>query len=293
MPTTLIDPTHVSNITYEESLERLRGVLDAADAVVVGAGAGLSTAAGFSYGGERFRRHFADFEERFGIHDMYSGGFFPFPTREVFWAFWSRMIWLNRYTEDPKPTYRNLRRLLKGREHFVITTNVDHRFQAVGFSKERLFYTQGDYGLLQCSKPCHQETYDNEALIREMLERQEGMHVPTELLPTCPHCGRPLVPNLRSDDTFVEDEGWHAAAERYHRFLREHKQGRVLYLELGVGYNTPVIIKYPFWRMTQANLEATYACVNFGEAVCPQEIAERSICLNADIDRVIRDLLEE
>lgn len=293
MPTTLIDPTHVSNITYEESLERLRGVLDAADAVVVGAGAGLSTAAGFSYGGERFRRHFADFEERFGIHDMYSGGFFPFPTREVFWAFWSRMIWLNRYTEDPKPTYRNLRRLLKGREHFVITTNVDHRFQAVGFSKERLFYTQGDYGLLQCSKPCHQETYDNEALIREMLERQEGMHVPTELLPTCPHCGRPLVPNLRSDDTFVEDEGWHAAAERYHRFLREHKQGRVLYLELGVGYNTPVIIKYPFWRMTQANLEATYACVNFGEAVCPQEIAERSICLNADIDRVIRGLLEE
>lgn len=293
MPTTLIDPTRVSNITYEESLERLRGALDTADAVVVGAGAGLSTAAGFSYGGERFRRHFADFEERFGIHDMYSGGFFPFPTREVFWAFWSRMIWLNRYTEDPKPTYRNLRRLLEGREHFVITTNVDHRFQAVGFSKERLFYTQGDYGLLQCSKPCHQETYDNEALIREMLERQEGMHVPTELLPTCPHCGRPLVPNLRSDDTFVEDEGWHAAAERYHRFLREHKQGRVLYLELGVGYNAPVIIKYPFWRMTQANPEATYACVSFGEAVCPHEIAERSICLNADIDRVIRDLLEE
>lgn len=293
MPTTLIDPTRVSNITYEESLERLRGALDTADAVVVGAGAGLSTAAGFSYGGERFRRHFADFEERFGIHDMYSGGFFPFPTREVFWAFWSRMIWLNRYTEDPKPTYRNLLRLLEGREHFVITTNVDHRFQAAGFSKERLFYTQGDYGLLQCSKPCCQETYDNEALVREMLERQEGMHVPTELLPTCPHCGRPLVPNLRSDDAFVEDEGWHAAAERYHRFLREHEQGRVLYLELGVGYNTPVIIKYPFWRMTQANPEATYACVNFGEAVCPQEIAERSICLNADIDRVIRDLLEE
>lgn len=293
MPTMLIDPTRAASATYEDSLERLRNALDTADAVVVGAGAGLSTAAGFSYGGERFRQHFADFEERFGIRDMYSGGFFPFPTREVFWAFWSRMIWLNRYTEDPKPAYRNLLRLLEGREHFVITTNVDHRFQVAGFSKERLFYTQGDYGLLQCSKPCCQKTYDNEALIREMLERQEGMRVPTELLPTCPHCGRPLVPNLRSDDTFVEDEGWHAAAERYHRFLREHEQGRVLYLELGVGYNTPVIIKYPFWRMTQANPEATYACVNFGEAVCPQEIAERSICLNADIDRVIRDLLEE
>ncbi len=292
MPTMLIDPTRAASATYEGSLERLRNALDAADAVVVGAGAGLSTAAGFSYGGERFRRHFADFEERFGIRDMYSGGFFPFPTREVFWAFWSRMIWLNRYTEDPRSTYRNLLRLLEGREHFIITTNVDHRFQAAGFSKDRLFYTQGDYGLLQCSKPCRQETCDNEALVREMLERQEGMRVPTELLPTCPHCGRPLVPNLRSDDTFVEDEGWHAAAERYHRFLREHEQGRVLYLELGVGYNTPVIIKHPFWRMTQANPEATYACVNFGEAVCPQEIAERSICLNADLDRVIRDLLE-
>ena len=292
MPTMLIDPTRAASATYEDSLERLRNALDTADAVVVGAGAGLSTAAGFSYGGERFRQHFADFEERFGIRDMYSGGFFPFPTREVFWAFWSRMIWLNRYTEDPKPAYRNLLRLLEGREHFVITTNVDHRFQVAGFSKERLFYTQGDYGLLQCSKPCCQKTYDNEALIREMLERQEGMRVPTELLPTCPHCGRPLVPNLRSDDTFVEDEGWHAAAERYHRFLREHEQGHILYLELGVGYNTPVIIKYPFWRMTQANQEATYACVNFGEAVCPQEIAERSICLNADIDRVIQDLLE-
>ena len=292
MVTTLVDAERARGATYEESLERLRAALDGADAVVVGAGAGLSTAAGYAYGGERFREHFADFEERFGIRDMYSGGFFPFPTREEFWAFWSRMIWLNRYSEDPKLTYRNLRQLLDVRESFVITTNVDHRFQAAGFDKERLFYTQGDYGLFQCSGPCRQETYDNEATVRAMLEQQEGMRVPTELLPVCPHCGRPLVPNLRSDDTFVEDAGWHAAAERYRQFLRDHRQGRVLYLELGVGYNTPVIIKYPFWRMVQENADATYACVNLGEAVCPQEIAERSICLNADIDRVIGDLLE-
>lgn len=279
--------------SYEETVSRLKEALDAADAVVVGAGAGLSTAAGYEYGGERFRAHFADFEDRFGIRDMYSGGFFPFPTRQEFWAFMSRMIWLNRYSEDPKPTYRALRRLLEGRDYFVITTNVDHCFQKAGFSKERLFYTQGDYGLFQCSKPCCQETFDNEVAIRAMVERQEGMRVPEELLPVCPHCGRPLTTNLRSDDTFVEDEGWHAAQERYHRFLRQHECGRVLYLELGVGYNTPVIIKYPFWRMALANPDATYACVNYGEALCPREIANRSICLNADLDRAIHDLLGE
>ncbi len=293
MHTMLADAMRTTDATYRESIEKLREALNAADAVVVGAGAGLSTAAGYAYGGERFHAHFADFEERFGIRDMYSGGFFPFPTRQEFWAFWSRMIWLNRYADDPKPTYQKLRQLLEGRDYFVITTNVDHRFQAAGFEKECLFYTQGDYGLFQCSKPCCQETFDNEKAVRAMLEQQEGMRVPEGLLPMCPHCGRPLVPNLRSDDTFVEDAGWHAAADRYHRFLREHRQGRVLYLELGVGYNTPVIIKYPFWRMTADNPEAVYACVNYGEAFCPEEIADRSVCLNADLDCVVGDLAGE
>ncbi len=276
-----------------DNVNRLREALNAADAVVIGAGAGLSTSAGFTYTGERFQQYFSDFANKYGFSDMYSGGFYPFPTQEEFWAYWSRYIFINRYTDAPKPVYDGLLALVRNKDYFVITTNVDHCFQKAGFDKKRLFYTQGDYGLFQCSEPCRQETFDNENTIRQMMEQQKDMRIPSELLPVCPHCGRPLTMNLRSDDKFVEDEGWHRAAERYENFLRTRKNGRILFLELGVGYNTPVIIKYPFWRMTAQNKAATYACVNYGEAVCPEEIAERSIMINADIGKVLGALPDE
>ena len=275
---------------YSAQIERLRSALDAADAVVIGAGAGLSTSAGFTYSGERFERYFSDFAEKYGIQDMYSGGFYLFPTPEEFWAYWSRYIFINRYQDAPKPVYDELLELVRNKDYFVITTNVDHCFQEAGFDKKRLFYTQGDYGLFQCSKPCCQETFDNEAVIREMLERQENMRVPAELIPTCPHCGRPLTLNLRCDDSFVEDEGWHRAAERYENFLRTRGGQRVLFMELGVGYNTPVIIKYPFWHMTAKNPKAVYACINLGEADAPDDIAARSICIGGDIGTVLEGL---
>lgn len=277
---------------YSAQIEWLRAELDAADAVVIGAGAGLSTSAGFTYSGERFERYFSDFAEKYGIGDMYSGGFYPFPTREEFWAYWSRYIFINRYQDAPKPVYDELLELVRDKDYFVITTNVDHCFQEAGFDKKRLFYTQGDYGLFQCSKPCCQETFDNEAVIREMLERQENMRVPAELIPTCPHCGRPLTLNLRCDDSFVEDEGWHRAAERYENFLRTRGGQRVLFMELGVGYNTPVIIKYPFWHMTAKNPNAVYACVNLDGADSMRGIEERSILIEADIGDVVRRLRE-
>lgn len=277
---------------YSAQIEWLRAALDAADAVVIGAGAGLSTSAGFTYSGERFERYFSDFAEKYGIGDMYSGGFYPFPTREEFWAYWSRYIFINRYQDAPKPVYDELLELVRDKDYFVITTNVDHCFQEAGFDKKRLFYTQGDYGLFQCSKPCCQETFDNEAVIREMLERQENMRVPAELIPTCPHCGRPLTLNLRCDDSFVEDEGWHRAAERYENFLRTRGGQRVLFMELGVGYNTPVIIKYPFWHMTAKNPNAVYACVNLDGADTMRGIEERSILIEADIGDVVRRLRE-
>ena len=271
-------------------MERLKAALQDSDAVVIGAGSGLSTAAGFIYTGERFETYFSDFALKYGFRDMYSGGFYPFDMLEEYWAYWSRYIYINRYQDAPKPVYEDLFKLVQDKDYFIITTNVDHCFQKAGFDKKRLFYTQGDYGLFQCSEPCCQETFDNEAVIREMVKRQENMKVPTELLPSCPHCGKPLTMNLRCDDTFVEDEGWHAAAERYENFLRTRAGQKILFLELGIGYNTPVIIKYPFWQMTAKNPNAIYACINQGQAVCPQEIKKQSICMDADIGQVLHSL---
>ena len=275
--------------------------------MVIGAGAGLSTSAGFVYGGERFRKYFSDFEKKCGFHDMYTGGFYPFETLEEYWAYWSRFIYVNRYMDAPKPVYPELLRLVRDKDYFVLTTNVDHCFQKAGFDKKRLFYTQGDYGLLQCSKPCHAATYNNEEQVRQMLEAQgwqfdsdgalvlpEGkvpaMAVPGDLVPRCPRCGRPLTMNLRADSTFVEDEGWHQAAERYENFLRTRGSQRVLYLELGVGMNTPGIVKFSFWRMVAENQKAIYACINLGEACVPRDMEERSVCINEDIGEILKKL---
>ena len=271
--------------------EKLRAALDEADALVIGAGAGLSTSAGFTYEGERFHKYFADFEAKYGFHDMYSGGFYPYATPEEHWAYWSRYILINRYMDAPKPVYEELFRLVRDKDYFVITTNVDHCFQKAGFDKKRLFYTQGDYGLFQCSEPCCQETWDNEAVIRQMVAEQKDMKIPSALIPRCPHCGKPMTMNLRSDDRFVEDEGWHEAAGRYANFLRTREGQKILFLELGVGYNTPVIIKYPFWQMTAKNPRATYACINRGEVFCPDEIADRAICVDGDIGEAIEKVL--
>ena len=273
-----------------EQIERLKATLQDCDAVVIGAGAGLSTSAGFVYTGERFEKYFSDFAAKYGIQDMYSGGFYPFDTPEEHWAYWSRYIYINRYLDATKPVYEDLLNLVRDKDYFVITTNVDHCFQKAGFDKKRLFYTQGDYGLFQCSEPCCQETFENETVIREMMERQEDMKIPTELLPVCPRCGKPMTMNLRSDNKFVEDEGWHRAAERYENFLRTREGQKILFLELGVGYNTPVIIKYPFWKMTAKNPNATYVCINQGQAVCPQEIERQAICIDADIGSALRGL---
>ena len=280
------------NITknYSVDIQRLKNEIETSDAIVIGAGAGLSTAAGFTYSGERFKKHFSDFEEKCGFHDMYSGGFFPFETKEEMWAYWSRFILCNRYSDPPKDTYKTLYKLVKDKDYFVITTNVDHQFQKAGFDKDRLFYTQGDYGLFQCSEPCHNKTYDNEAAVKDMAELQDSMKIPTRLIPKCPVCGKPMTMNLRSDDTFVEDEGWHRASANYKKFISEHEGRHILFLELGVGYNTPVIIKYPFWRMTANNKNAVYACLNYGEAYAPEEISEQSILIDGDIDEVLTKL---
>ena len=273
--------------------KRILSLINEAEAIVIGAGAGLSTSAGFTYSGERFEKYFGDFASKYGFSDMYSGGFYPFETPEELWAYWSRYIMINRYMDAPKPVYQKLLSLVQDKNYFVITTNVDHCFQKAGFDKKRLFYTQGDYGLFQCSEPCHQKTYDNETQIRAMYNAQKDMKIPADLIPYCPVCKKPMRMNLRSDDTFVQDEGWYEAAERYHAFLIEHRvddDGKVLFLELGVGANTPGIIKYPFWQMTAQNPNAIYVCINFGEAIVPDEISSRSMGISSDIGEVLEAL---
>ena len=282
--------TSKSTGDYWQKIERLKTEIQGADAILIGAGAGLSTSAGLTYSGERFLKYFSDFHEKYGITDIYSGGFYPFSSLEEYWAWWSRHIYYNRYDLTPGKPYTDLLALVRDRNYFVLTTNVDHQFQLAGFDKARLFYTQGDYGLWQCSKPCHQATYDNEAAVRRMIAEQADMRVPSELIPRCPRCGRPMTMNLRSDDTFVQDEGWYAAARRYEDFLQLHRIDRILLLELGVGGNTPGIIKVPFLRMTAQNPMATYACLNLGEAFTISGLEEQSILFDADIGKVLSDL---
>jgi NAD-dependent SIR2 family protein deacetylase len=304
----LLERLNLKNkVKPEEQINRLREALTTADTVIIGAGAGLSTSAGFIYTGERFQNYFYDFSQKYGFEDMYSGGFYPYDTFEEHWAYWSRYIYINRYMNPPKPVYDQLFQLVKDKDYFVLTTNVDHCFQKAGFDKKRMFYTQGDYGLFQCSQPCHQETYDNEEMVRQMVESQgfviaedgtltvpEGvtlkMTIPSELVPHCPKCGKPMSMNLRADNTFVEDEGWHIHAGYYSEFLRRHQYTKVLFLELAVGYNTPSIIKYPFWQMTNQWNNATYACLNYGEAYAPDEIKKESICIDDDIGAILSKL---
>ena len=295
-----------STNSYSDKILQIKEKIEEADAIIIGAGAGFSTSAGFVYNGERFDKYFSDFRKKYGFSDMYSGGFYPYKTLEKHWGYWCRYIYINRYTDAPKPVYQNLHDLVKEKDYFVLTTNVDHCFQKAGFDKSRIFYTQGDYGLFQCSEPCHKETYDNEEAIKKMvlsqgfqikdgeLQKPEDgeikLTVPTGLIPYCPRCGKPMSMNLRSDQTFVEDEGWHWAAERYEKFIQDHKKQKIVFLELGVGYNTPGIIKYPFWQMTNTFQHAFYVCLNQGEAYAPEEIRKKSVCMNEDIGEILKEL---
>lgn len=276
---------------FSDNINRLKQEIENADAVLIGAGAGLSASAGFDYGGERFERYFSDFHKSYGITDMYSGGFYPYKTLEEYWAWWSRHILVNRYESGVGKPYTELLKIVKNKDYFVLTTNVDHQFQLAGFDKKRLFYTQGDYGLWQCSKACCDKTYDNEQTVRQMVAEQRDMRIPSELIPLCPVCKSPMTMNLRCDDLFVQDDGWYKAANRYEEFVRRHKDLHILFLELGVGMNTPAIIKFPFWQMTARNPKAVYACVNLERSLCPKEIEKQSVLIDADIESVLSKLI--
>lgn len=280
----------ISTKSYLDKIKQFKTVLQESDAVIIGAGAGLSTSAGFTYTGKRFEDNFSDFIEKYNFPDMYSGGFYPFESLEEHWAYWSRYIYINRYIDTDNGTYKRLFELVKDKDYFVLTTNVDHQFQKAGFDKQRLFYTQGDYGLFQCSEPCHNSTYDNEEIIKKMVETQKNMKIPTDLIPYCPVCKKTMSVNLRADNTFVEDKGWHRASDRYMEFINKHRNLKVLFLELGIGMNTPSIVKFSFWRMVHEWQNAVYVCINLNEAYAPDEIRKKSICIRDDIKFVLNQL---
>lgn len=280
------------NKDYQQRIKQAKELIDSADYVIIGAGAGLSTAGGFEYSGENFNKHFKDFGKKYGFKDMYSGGFYPYATPEERWAYWSRYVYVNRYLHtQPNKVYAALFELVKNKDYFVITTNVDHQFQIAGFDKQRLFYTQGDYGLFQCSVPCHNKTYDNKDLILKMVETQKDMKVPTSLLPKCPVCGKPMVMNLRADDKFVQDEGWYKHATAYQNFIDKTKGKKVVLIEIGVGYNTPVIIKYPFEKMTYFNNNTYLIRLNKDYAICSDKIKDKTILFNEDVNNILKSLL--
>lgn len=271
----------------KSSFKQLKEKIKSCETIIIGAGSGLSTSAGYTYSGPRFNQYFSDFKQKYGFEDMYSGGFYPYETLEEYWAYWSRYIYINRYMDPLKNTYQKLLNLVKDKDYFVLTTNVDHCFQKTGFDKHKLFYTQGDYGLFQCMEPCHNRTYDNEEIIKKMYTSQKDMKIPSELIPYCPHCGKPMCMNLRVDSSFVQDEGWYKAAQNYTKFIQDHKNTNILFLDLGTGNNTPGIIKYPFWQMTKEFKNATYASINLEQMPIPSQIKDKSILIKQDIDTIL------
>ena len=273
-------------------IQKLKEEIENSEYILIGAGAGLSTSAGFLYDGKRFEDNFKDYIKKYGFTDMYSAGFYNFPTLEEYWAYFSLNVYINRYDIEENETYLNLYNIVKNKNYFVITTNVDGRFADSKFDKDKIFAVQGDFSLFQCSKPCRQETFYNEKYIREMIKYKKEMKIPTELIPKCPYCGRNMSMNLRVDSTFVQDKNWDKQKSKYENFLKNSYNSKILFLELGVGFNTPSIIKYNFWRMTLNNKKSVYASINLGECYSASDIEERSICIDADISEVLKKLIK-
>lgn len=261
-----------------------------ADAIVIGAGAGLSISAGLSYSGKRFENNFSEYIKRYGMSDMYSAGFYPFESQEEKWAYWSKHIYLNRYEFPSGQVYKYLLEIIKEKKYFVITTNVDHQFIKAGFQSDNIFATQGDYGLLQCKYACHKKLYENKNIVYDMVKIQRDCKIPINLVPKCPVCGGDMEVNLRCDNYFVEDSNWDKAYENYNKFIVENINNNIVFIELGVGMNTPGIIKYQFWKLTNQIANSKYVCINLNETYCPQEIRNKSIYINEDITKVVMEL---
>lgn len=281
---------------YEEQIMQAADMIQKADYVLMGAGAGLSTAAGAVYGGTWFEKNFKEFKEKYGngpyMQDMYSAGFHPYPDEESFWGYWSKQAILGGIDLDVTPLYKDILKLLKDKRIFCLSTNADGQFQKAGYKEEQIFCTQGDYFHIQCQKACHQRTYNAVKLFKQMDQARKNCQIPTYMVPKCPICGGPMTMNLRCDQYFVQDEAWYQAEKRFGDFLNEalKSQKNLLLLELGVGFNTPTIIRFPFEKLVKENKQVNLIRLNLNEAVIPESIEQQAVGINKDIKQTIKDL---
>lgn len=278
---------------YEDQIQAAARALQEADHILIGAGAGLSAAAGLTYSGKRFTDNFPEFIEKYGMTDMYSAGFYPFSSEEARWGYWSKHVYVNRIRPEALPLYRTLHDLVKEKDYFVLTTNADHQFYKAGFGEDQIFATQGDYGYIQCLRGCHPKVYDDTAMMNQMHQARKDCLVPSYMVPKCPVCGGPMTMNLRCDHRFVEDEAWHRAEKRFGEFLNVCEEGKTALLELGVGFNTPTIIRFPFERLAREKKNMTLIRLNRDEAIVPESLGERAFGIEADIAQSIEDIAKK
>lgn len=279
--------------SYDEQIKKSAEILKESDYILIGAGAGLSAAAGLTYSGKRFTDNFSEFIEKYGMKDMYSAGFYPFPSEEARWGYWSKHVYVNRISPKALPLYKQLYELVKNKNYFVLTTNTDHQFYKAGFGADRIFATQGDYGLIQCQRGCHDKTYDDIIMINQMNQARKDCMIPSYMVPRCPVCGGPMNMNLRCDQFFVEDEAWHKSEEHFGDFLEECYNGKVALLELGIGFNTPTIIRFPFEKLTRKNKNMRLIRLNLNEAIISESLGDRAVGINEDMTKSINDILYE
>ena len=277
---------------YSSRIIQAKQAIKQADYIIIGAGSGLSTAAGLLYSGEKFEKDFKEFIEKYHFDNLYSASFYEFKTQEEKWAFFAKMIKLNRYNEKPLKLYQELYEIVKNKEYFVLSTNVDGQFYNSGFDKDKVFEMQGDYSYLQCENACHNKLYNNRDLVEQWLQNTKDCKIPSKLVMKCPVCGGNMDMNLRKDANFVQDSNWYKASKRYEDFLDKIKNKNVVLLEIGVGFNTPGIIRFPFEQMTANNVKTTLIRINKDYPFPMLEIRNRTISFDEDTNKIIEDLNE-
>ena len=275
---------------YNSRILQAKQAIKQADYIIIGAGAGLSTAAGLEYSGESFQTNFKEFIDKYDFDNLYSASFYEFETQEEKWAFFAKMIKLNRYNEKPLKLYQELYEIVKNKEYFVLSTNVDGQFYNSGFDKDKVFEIQGDYSYLQCENACHNKLYDNRELVEKWLQNTKDCKIPSNLVMKCPVCGGNMDMNLRKDANFAQDENWYRQSKRYSEFLARAKN--VVLLEIGVGFNTPGIIRFPFEQMTANNEQITLIRINKDYPLPMLEISSKTISFDEDTNKIIEDLKE-